>query len=138
MINKEPISRNGTRLHKDDVVRVLECCTCKCCTPFKGSLATITETQDEDEWLRAVTRFAAESKSTLAIHGGKEPLLRLKMPSNRTSCCFRACNVDFVSRGSSTENQTYIDHIYDRVTQNITPGEVRILANRLHAFADTR
>ena len=123
-MNKEPISRNGIRLLKDDVVRVLKCCSCRGCTPFKGSLATITATQDED-------------KSLHRFKGGEEPILRLKMESNRTGCCFRASNVDFVSR-TPTENQAYIDHIYNRVTQNITPEEVIILANRLHTFAETR
>jgi len=132
--NKEPISRNGVRLYKDDVVRVLECCSCKGCTPFKGSLATITATQDEDEWLR------------MFMEEGEEPILRLKMVDgsrrrpgglSRTCCCFRACNVDFVSREGGN-NQVYIDHIYERVTQNATPGEIRILANRLHAFADAQ
>ena len=34
-----------------------------------------------------------------------------------------------------TENQVYIDHIYERLTQNATPEELLILAARLEAFA---
>jgi len=130
---KEPISRNGTRLFKGDVVRVLKCCNCKGCAPFKGSLATITATQDEDEWLRSYlngTRWRGDTGSP-----DKEPILRLKMDKSRTSCCFRACNVDFVSRAGGN-NHVYIDHIYERVTQNATPGEILILINRLSAYCE--
>jgi len=98
LLNKEPISQNGHRLYKGDVIRVLEHrCSCKICEPFEeGSLAIIAATQDEDPWLHATDCL-----------GGEEPLLRFKTSKTSfggTSCCFRACNVDLVYRETDEDN----------------------------------
>lgn len=86
MLPKEPISQDGHRLYEGDTVKVLRCCNCSQCAPFKNSFAYITATQDSDPWL-----YARECK------GGEEPLLRLRMlDGHSTMCCFKACNVESV------------------------------------------
>ena len=52
-----------------------------------------------------------------------------------TWSCSEGLVVISLDPDNPTENQVYIDHIYERLTQNATPEELLILAARLEAFA---
>ena len=88
----QPISANGVRLKRGDIVDIIDkdkVCSCNVCSRVKQqNVIRVMMTQDEDPWL-----YANEAQN------GEHPLIRLSKPNGQhTSCCFRASALNFVSR----------------------------------------
>lgn len=75
----------------NDLVRVLRCCACKSCAPFKDKIARVRESQFESDWLKAQP----------GVKGGEEPLLRLALTNHTTHCCVRVSQVRLIARAGS-------------------------------------